>query len=91
MIKPYIYTCGFGEQVHGAQAVPDTVPSLLVKSKTLSRRITLVVESLSHVVSSARDEGTVGVALPPPVVPAAWPNAVPTACARWTSARATVT
>lgn len=72
-------TCGLGEQVHGLHALPVVVPSLLVKSKTLFKTMTRAVLSLNQVVSSANDDGVAGVADPPPVVPAAWPNGVPTA------------
>lgn len=41
--------------------------------------MTRAVPSLSQEVSSANDEGTWAVALPPPVVPAACPKGVPTA------------
>jgi hypothetical protein len=85
------FTWGFGEQVHGLQIVPVVVPSLEVKSYILSSRMTRAVESLNHVVSCAREDGTEGVALPPPVVPAARPNGVPTADAVRRRARAAQT
>lgn len=73
------------------QMVPVVVPSLEVKSYMLSSRITRAVESLNQVVNCAREEGTEGVALPPPVVPAARPKGVPTAEAFRTRARAAKT
>ena len=55
------------------------VPSEEVKSNILSRTITRAVLSLNQLASSEIEEGVAGVALPPPVVPAAAPKGVPTA------------
>lgn len=65
------------------------VPSLEVKSKILSRTITRAVESLSQVVSSVNELGVAAFAFPPPVVPAACPNGVPTARAEDAKHKAT--
>lgn len=51
---------------------------VLYHTYSLSMTITRAVESVSQVFSSVIELGYCGVAVPPPVVPAANPGAVPT-------------
>lgn len=74
-----VFTCGLGEQLQGLQAMLVLEPSSFVKSYMEVRRMTRGMLSLSQDVSSALELGVWGVASPPPVVPAARPNGVPTA------------